>query len=71
MPSLSLPEKPICYTTSNENGVFVFKTVPSGQYYVKPYYKEQNIHYKPDKIEFQVKHDNVKLVESFEVIENK
>lgn len=52
---------------SSSTGEFNFPVIPTGSYFVLPYYKEKNIHYQPDTIEFFVKHGSVVLEQNFEV----
>ncbi|XP_066258919.1 BOS complex subunit NOMO3 [Euwallacea similis] len=65
-----LPSKDIflCHMTTSSSGEFTFPVVPSGTYYVVPYYKEGNIHFQPARIEFSVQHKDVKLEQNFQVI---
>lgn len=60
-------EQFLCLVTSSSTGEFTFPVLPTGSYFVLPYYKEKNIHYQPDKIDFSVKHESVILEQSFEV----
>lgn len=61
--------KILCHVTSNEAGEFLFGTIPSGDYYIVPYYQGQNIYFQPEQIDFTVKHNNLQLIEHFEVNE--
>lgn len=45
----------------------MFESLPNGHYYVIPYYKTQNIYFKPEKIEFIVNNRDLELKETFEV----
>lgn len=52
---------------TNEKGVFLFPSLSSGQYIVRPYYKEHNIHFTPETVKFNVEHNSVILPQHFEV----
>ncbi|KAJ8968511.1 hypothetical protein NQ317_016159 [Molorchus minor] len=58
----------LCYVTTNEAGEFSFGTVPSGSYYIIPYYKGQNIYFEPEKIDFSVVHNSLELKNIFEIV---
>ncbi|KAK0042403.1 nodal modulator 1 [Biomphalaria pfeifferi] len=60
---------PICYVTSKDDGTFVFPVVPSGSYFLVPFYKGDHITFdvEPDKLPFEVRHGSVLLKEKFEV----
>ncbi|KAH9504323.1 Nodal modulator 2 [Bulinus truncatus] len=60
---------PICYVTSKDDGSFVFPVVPTGSYFLIPFYKGDHITFdvEPDKLPFQVDHGSVVLKEKFEV----
>lgn len=59
--------KILCHVTSNDAGEFVFGTIPSGDYYIIPYYQGQNIYFQPEQIQFTIKHNSIQLTEHFEV----
>ncbi|XP_066158113.1 BOS complex subunit NOMO3 isoform X2 [Euwallacea fornicatus] len=65
---LPLKDTFLCHITTSSSGEFTFPVVPSGTYYVVPYYKEGNIHFQPARIQFLVQHKDVKLEQNFEVI---
>lgn len=67
MPNLSEKDQYICHVTTGVSGEFVFPVVPSGNYFVTPYYKDANIYYLPEKIEFSIKHTSVQLNQNFQV----
>ncbi|PVD27782.1 hypothetical protein C0Q70_12955 [Pomacea canaliculata] len=65
----SSTQQPLCYVTSQADGSFLFLTVPSGQYYLVPFYKGEHITFDvvPEKLDFEVAHDSVVFKKSFEV----
>nr|KAG5688657.1 hypothetical protein BaRGS_017511 [Batillaria attramentaria] len=65
----SQSQQPLCYVTSQADGSFVFATVPTGQYYLVPFYKGDHITFdvEPEKLEFEVHHDSVVFEKNFEV----
>ncbi|XP_065063389.1 BOS complex subunit NOMO1-like [Rhopilema esculentum] len=64
---VNLPQ--ICSVLSGEDGVFVFPSVPSGDYTLVPYYSSQGIVFDvvPTKITFQVNLKSVMLKTPFQV----
>nr|XP_023013784.1 nodal modulator 3 [Leptinotarsa decemlineata] len=58
----------ICHVLTDENGKFVFDTLPNGHYYAVAHYKGQNIYFQPEQIKFTVNHDSLDLQQSFEII---
>ncbi|XP_059139857.1 BOS complex subunit NOMO1-like isoform X2 [Physella acuta] len=60
---------PLCYVTSKDDGSFVFPVVPSGSYFIIPFYKGEHITFdvEPEKLEFEVSHGSVILKEKFEI----
>ncbi|GFR78590.1 nodal modulator 1 [Elysia marginata] len=60
---------PICFVTSGDDGSFVFPTVPSGSYFLIPFYKGEHITFdvEPGKFDFKVEHSSVVLQKKFEV----
>ncbi|XP_055958789.1 BOS complex subunit NOMO1 [Patella vulgata] len=61
--------KPICYVTSQQNGRFIFPSLPTGKYYIVPFYKGEHITFDvlPEKLEFEVQHQSVQLQKQFNV----
>ncbi|GAB1611346.1 nodal modulator 1, partial [Argonauta hians] len=59
----------ICHTSSLEDGTFSFPSLPTGDYYLIPFYKGEHITFDvvPEKMVFQVKHSSVKLAKEFQV----
>ncbi|KAH1023307.1 hypothetical protein HUJ04_012539 [Dendroctonus ponderosae] len=68
MPNLSGKDQYLCHVTTGASGKFVFPVIPSGNYFVTPYYKDANIYYLPERIEFSIGHTSVQLSEKFQVI---
>ncbi|KRT79932.1 hypothetical protein AMK59_6753 [Oryctes borbonicus] len=63
------PEKDyLCHVVSNEQGVYEILSVPTGDYYLVPFYKGQNIHFLPKSIEFSVNHGTVEITTAFEIV---
>ncbi|XP_012945613.1 nodal modulator 1 [Aplysia californica] len=60
---------PICHVTSRDDGTFVFPIVPSGSYFLIPFYKGEHITFdvEPGKLNFVVEHGSLLLKEKFEV----
>ncbi|CAL1545393.1 unnamed protein product [Lymnaea stagnalis] len=60
---------PICFVTSKDDGSFIFPVVPTGSYFLIPFYKGEHITFdvEPGKLDFQVGHGSVLLKEKFEV----
>lgn len=60
---------PLCSVQSNEQGVFLFPSLPTGQYSVVPFYKGEHITFDviPTSMDFAVKHDSLQLKTSFKV----
>ncbi|XP_070547557.1 BOS complex subunit NOMO1-like [Ptychodera flava] len=59
----------LCNVESDKNGKFVFPSLPSGDYWVVPFYKGEHITFDvvPDKLTFTVAFDSVKLQPVFQV----
>ena len=53
-------QTPLCYVTSKADGSFVFPSVPSGTYYLVPFYKGEHITFdvEPERLDFEVSHDS-------------
>ena len=61
-------EKPLCVATSDSNGVFKFKSLPTGFYRLYPYFKTAvNFEVKPSSLKFEVGHASVVLDTVFTV----
>ncbi|GFO10962.1 nodal modulator 1 [Plakobranchus ocellatus] len=60
---------PLCHVTSADDGTFVFPVVPSGSYFLIPFYKGEHITFdvEPGKFSFKVEHGSVVLQKQFEV----
>ncbi|KAK7106662.1 BOS complex subunit NOMO1-like isoform X2 [Littorina saxatilis] len=65
----SASQQPLCHVTSQADGSFVFTTIPTGQYYLVPFYKGEHITFdvEPEKLDFEVTHDSVAFEKNFEV----
>lgn len=61
--------KPFCSASPSSNGKFVFQSIASGKYLVRPHVQSKNIqfHIQPEYIEFEVKNDVVELSQSFDI----
>ncbi|KAK9890285.1 hypothetical protein WA026_010388 [Henosepilachna vigintioctopunctata] len=64
----NVPKKILCHVKTNSNGQFIFQSVATGDYYVTPFYFNQNIDVEPSKIDFTVPHEDIELQHYFEVI---
>ncbi|KAM8934812.1 BOS complex subunit NOMO3-like [Pelodytes ibericus] len=60
----------LCHITSQEDGVFTFQSLPSGDYSVVPYYRGERITFDvaPSRLDFLVEHDSLKLEPVFHVM---
>uniref|UniRef100_A0A8C5QXB5 Nodal modulator 1 n=1 Tax=Leptobrachium leishanense TaxID=445787 RepID=A0A8C5QXB5_9ANUR len=60
----------LCHVTSQEDGVFTFLSLPSGDYSVIPFYRGERITFDvaPSRLEFIVEHDSLKLEPVFHVM---
>ncbi|XP_029647558.1 nodal modulator 1 [Octopus sinensis] len=67
--SLKNGDNSICHMSSKEDGTFSFASLPTGQYYLIPFYKGEHITFDvvPEKMVFQVKHNSVILPKEFQV----
>ncbi|XP_041372550.1 nodal modulator 1-like [Gigantopelta aegis] len=61
--------RPLCHVTSKSDGTFIYPTLPTGKYFIVPFYKGDYITFDvvPGKLEFEVQHESVKLQKSFQV----
>ncbi|XP_072048765.1 LOW QUALITY PROTEIN: BOS complex subunit NOMO1-like [Amphiura filiformis] len=59
----------LCSVQSNQQGIFVFPSLPTGAYSVVPFYKGEHITFDviPTSMNFSVKHDSLKLKMAFRV----
>ncbi|MCO5553061.1 hypothetical protein L7F22_006582 [Adiantum nelumboides] len=59
----------LCHVVSDENGKFVFSSLPCGTYKLVPFYRGENTLFdvSPSSIEVEVGHTNVLLTEPFKV----
>ncbi|KAH9388587.1 Nodal modulator [Tyrophagus putrescentiae] len=68
---LTLPSqlKYLCHALSDADGVFKLKALPVGQYVLYTSYEAQNIRFEvtPNKYDFEVKHDDVQIIEPFQI----
>ncbi|XP_052252971.1 nodal modulator 3-like [Dreissena polymorpha] len=60
---------PLCHVTSDTSGKFVFPCLPTGDYYLIPFYKGEHITFDvvPEKLPFQVEHSALQLKTTFQV----
>ncbi|KAJ8923473.1 hypothetical protein NQ315_010051 [Exocentrus adspersus] len=66
--TVQFKNKILCHVMSNDAGEFVFGTVPSGDYYIVPYYQGQNVYFQPEQIDFTINHNSLELKENFEIV---
>ncbi|KAF5281325.1 hypothetical protein FQR65_LT02955 [Abscondita terminalis] len=57
----------LCHVTPIKD-VFIFPVVSPGKYIIMPYTKGENMHFKPNQIQFEVENNSVTLSEVFEVV---
>ncbi|KAL1492503.1 hypothetical protein ABEB36_010747 [Hypothenemus hampei] len=65
---ISTKKQFLCKAITSDSGDFIFPVVSAGNYFLAPYYKEQSVHFQPEKIEFSVQHSSVSLNRNFEVV---
>ncbi|XP_053328290.1 nodal modulator 1-like [Spea bombifrons] len=60
----------LCHITSQENGMFTFQSLPSGDYSVIPFYRGERITFDvaPSRLDFSVEHDSLTLEPVFHVM---
>uniref|UniRef100_V5G516 Nodal modulator 3 n=1 Tax=Anoplophora glabripennis TaxID=217634 RepID=V5G516_ANOGL len=46
----------------------MFGTIPSGNYYIIPYYQGHNIYFQPEQIDFTIKHNSLQLDQHFGIV---
>ncbi|CAN2390507.1 carbohydrate binding, partial [Pristimantis euphronides] len=60
----------LCHATSKEDGSCTFLSLPSGDYNVIPFYREERITFDvaPSRLDFTVEHDSLKLEPEFHIM---
>uniref|UniRef100_A0A1Y1NI64 SD-repeat containing protein B domain-containing protein n=1 Tax=Photinus pyralis TaxID=7054 RepID=A0A1Y1NI64_PHOPY len=57
----------LCHVLPTKDGAFYFPVVSPGKYFIMPHSIGRNVHFEPNVIQFEVRHEDIVLPQKFEI----